>query len=110
MTAAEQLAAAYQRMLEEVVEAAIAKRDAMRRPAASLTCKQVAEILGYTPSFVLRLAKSEVLKSDGEGRGRRYRPEYVEDFQRRLKAKGGRIWDLDEVMGGAGAATAAHQH
>jgi hypothetical protein len=99
MTAAEQLAAAIQRILEEAVERSAARLEATRRPDASLTCKQAAEILGYHPTFVLRLARSGVLKSDGEGRGRRYRVEYLEDFRRRLQRAGGRIWDVDQMMG-----------
>jgi helix-turn-helix protein len=99
MTAAEQLAEAIQRVLDEAVEKMAAKLEAAKRPDASLSCKEAAKILSYHPTFVLRLARSGILKSDGEGRGRRYRVEYVEDFRRRLKAAGGRIWDLDVMMG-----------
>ncbi len=99
MTAAEQLAEALQRVLDEAVSKMAAKLEAAKRPDASLTCKEVAKIIGYHPSFVLRLARGGILKSDGEGRGRRYRHAYVEDFRRRLQGAGGRIWDLEKMMG-----------
>lgn len=110
MTAAEQLAAAIARVIEETAEKIAARGQAS--PDASLTTVQVAQLLGYHRSFVLRLAKARppVLKSDGEGRGRRYRPADVEDFRRRLRAANGRIWDVEKMTGRTEgrAATAAH--
>ena len=96
VTAAEQLAAALARIIEETIEKSLAAREAARRPEASLTAKEAGKILGYHPNTIRRLAVSGVLKSDGEGKARRYRVSYVEDFRRRLAAAGGRIWDLTD--------------
>jgi hypothetical protein len=96
MTAAEQLAAAIQRVIEETAEK-MATRQAPSAPAGSMRTKDVAAIIGYSRRFVNQLAAAGVLKSDGEGRGRRFRPEYVEDFRRRLKVANGRIWDVERM-------------
>lgn len=113
MTAAEQLAAAIQRVIEEMAEK-ISARQAPAAPAGAMKAKEVAVILGLSPRFVNQLAAAGVLKSDGEGRGRRFRPEYVEDFRRRLKAANGRIWNVEALRRPTTtegrAATAAHQH
>jgi hypothetical protein len=96
MTAAEQLATAIQRVIEETAEK-IAAAQAPAPTGGSMKTAEVATILGFSPRFVLQLARAGDLKSDGEGRGRRYRPEYVEDFRRRLKAANGRIWDVEAL-------------
>lgn len=110
MTAAEQLAAALVRVIEESLAKVNAPAIAPSIPA-SMRTKDVAVILGLSPRFVQQLARAGVLKSDGEGRGRRYRLEYVEDFRRRLKAANGRIWDVEAIgrpRAEGRAATAAH--
>jgi hypothetical protein len=109
MTPAEGLAAAISRVIEEAVEK-MAARQAPAAPTGSMKTKDVAAILGLSPRFVLQLARGGYLKSDGEGRGRRFRPEYVEDFRRRQKAAKGRIWDVERVRRPATTSEATASH
>jgi excisionase family DNA binding protein len=78
VTGAELLAQAIKVLVTEVIA------EATSQPThAAMSTAAAAKFLGYTPSYVLRIAKSGELPSVGEGRGRRFLMTDLEAHRRR---------------------------
>lgn len=78
MTGAEQLAQALARVIAEAISEATAQPT-----QAAMSTAAAAKFLGYTPSYVLRIAKAGELPSVGKGRGRRFLMNDLEAHRRR---------------------------
>lgn len=103
MTAAEQLAAAIQRVLDETVDRALNGHAA----DASLRITAAGKLLGFSPSYVLRLCKEGVLESTGEGRRRRIPMSSIVAYRKRARSGRERVQDFG-LTRRAGAASANH--
>lgn len=81
MTAAEQLAAAIQRVIEEAVDR-IANGHAAD---ASLTMTAAGKLLGFHPAHVSKLCVEGLLESTGKGRARRVPMSAITAYKNRHK-------------------------
>ena len=78
MTGAELLAQAIKALVTEAIA------EATSQPThAAMSTAAAAKFLGYTPSYVLRIAKAGELPSVGKGRGRRFLQPDLEAHRRR---------------------------
>lgn len=78
MTGAELLAQAINALVKEAIA------EATSQPThAAMSTAAAAKFLGYTPSYLLRIAKAGELPSVGEGRGRRFLQNDLEAHRRR---------------------------
>lgn len=81
-TAVEQLAAAIQRMLDETVDRVVNGHSA----DTSLHLAEAGKILGFDPSYVLRLCRAGKLESTGSGKARRIPMSAIAVYRKRNRS------------------------
>jgi excisionase family DNA binding protein len=80
-TASEQLAEAFQRVIDEAIERALSGRQA---GDVDVKMKEAGKMLGFSASYILRLCKRGDLGSTGTGHRRRIPMAAIEAFRKRF--------------------------